>query len=471
MERTLIKNLKENIGKEVVVKGWIDVRRDHGKLIFLDIRDFSGFIQAVSTPKTPDHEIAETLRPEWVVEVTGMVKERPENMVNKEQPNGAIELSISEIKVLNEAETPPIDVSSSGLDIGEESRLKYRYLDLRRSRMQKNIRNRFKVSNLIRNYLTEKGFTEIETPILSKSTPEGARDFVVPSRREKGKFYALPQSPQQYKQLLMVAGFERYFQLARCFRDEDTRGDRQPEFTQLDIEISFVDQEFIMNLVEELYTKIVKELYPHKKVSSSPWQRISFGDSMDKYETDSPDLRKDKNDPDELAFVWVTGFPLFTKQNEKDFFHGSGKASFAPSHHMFTSPHSEDISLLDSDPQKVRGLQHDLVLNGSEIGGGSIRIHDFKIQEKIFDLIGFSEKQKKQFAHILEAFTYGVPPHGGIAMGFDRFLMILEGEESIREVFAFPKTGEGRDPMMEAPSEIEKDQLDELGIEVKQKKK
>ena len=470
MKRTLIKNLGENIRKEVLVKGWVDIRRDHGKLIFIDLRDFSGLVQAVSTPKEDSHKVAETIRPEWVVEVKGMVNERPENMVNADIQNGNIELKITEIKVLNEAQTPPIDIQSDGKDIGEENRLKYRYLDLRRKRMQKNLRNRSKALTFIRNYLEKEDFTEVETPILSKSTPEGARDFIVPSRIDKGKFYALPQSPQQYKQLLMVAGMERYFQIARCFRDEDSRGDRQPEFTQLDIEASFVSQDDIMDLLEGVYTEVVKKFYPDKKITKSSWPRLNYQDVIKEYGTDSPDLRKDKNNPNELAFAWIINFPLFTEQSEKDFFHGSGSAKFAPSHHMFAGPNPEDVSLLDSEPQKVRGLQHDLVLNGNEIGGGSVRIHDPKIQEKVFDLIGFSAEQKKKFKHILEAFTYGVPPHGGIAMGFDRFMMILENEESIREVFSFPKTGEGRDPMMEAPSEVEEDQLKELGIEVKKKK-
>ena len=259
MKRTLIKNLGENIRKEVLVKGWVDIRRDHGKLIFIDLRDFSGLVQAVSTPKEDSHKVAETIRPEWVVEVKGMVNERPENMVNADIQNGNIELKITEIKVLNEAQTPPIDIQSDGKDIGEENRLKYRYLDLRRKRMQKNLRNRSKALTFIRNYLEKEDFTEVETPILSKSTPEGARDFIVPSRIDKGKFYALPQSPQQYKQLLVVAGMERYFQIARCFRDEDSRGDRQPEFTQLDIEMSFVDEEDIMTMMEGLMCQLFVE--------------------------------------------------------------------------------------------------------------------------------------------------------------------------------------------------------------------
>ncbi len=290
MKRTLIKNLGENIRKEVLVKGWVDIRRDHGKLIFIDLRDFSGLVQAVSTPKEDSHKVAETIRPEWVVEVKGMVNERPENMVNADIQNGNIELKITEIKVLNEAQTPPIDIQSDGKDIGEENRLKYRYLDLRRKRMQKNLRNRSKALTFIRNYLEKEDFTEVETPILSKSTPEGARDFIVPSRIDKGKFYALPQSPQQYKQLLMVAGMERYFQIARCFRDEDSRGDRQPEFTQLDVEMSFIEEEDILQLMEELFTGLIKQVRPDVSIVE-PFPRLTWHEVMDKYGTDKPDLR------------------------------------------------------------------------------------------------------------------------------------------------------------------------------------
>jgi len=320
-----------------------------------------------------------------------------------------------------------------------------------------------------RDYLiNEKRFVEIETPILTKTTPEGARDFLVPSRLHKGNFYALPQSPQQYKQLLMVAGFERYFQIARCFRDEDARADRAyGEFTQLDMEMSFIDQEDILSLVENMFTKMVQIVFPKKHVSQTPWPRLSHKEAMEKYGTDKPDLRKDKNNKDELAFSWTIDFPLFTEQNEDDFFHGSGNAKYAPSHHMFTAPHPDDVPLLDTNPEKVRGLQHDLVLNGFEVGGGSIRIHDSKIQSKIFDLIGFSQKQKDDFEHILTAFSYGVPPHGGIAPGIDRLLMTILGEPSVREVIAFPNTKTGKTAVMEAPSEAILEQLNELGIQIK----
>lgn len=460
MTRILIKELHSEIGKEVMLAGFVDTRRDHGKLIFLDLRDTTGKIQMVASPSRAEaHQTTEKVRPEWVVEVTGMVKKRPEKMINPEQANGDIELEITELKILTEAETPPIALDTNGREIGEESRLTYRYLDLRRPRLQKNIKNRHRAIQFIRQYLSERDFMEIETPILSKSTPEGARDYVVPSRPEKGKFYALPQSPQQYKQLLMVAGFERYFQIARCFRDEDTRGDRQPEFTQLDIEMAFTNQEEILNLLEKLLTQLVEKLYPDKKITHKPWPRIDYEEAMEKYQSDRPDLREDKNNPNELAFTWIINFPLF--ESEKQDGH------FAPSHHMFTAPKEEDLAKLESAPEKAKSYQHDLVLNGYEVGGGSIRIHDPKVQEKIFELIGFNAEQKSYFQHMLTAFKYGVPPHGGIAPGLDRLLMILEGEPNIREVIAFPKTGEGRDLMMDAPAPIEKTQLKELGLEIK----
>ena len=464
MKRIQIKDIEEKIGETVKLAGWVDVRRDHGKLIFIDLRDASGKVQIVATPKNAEaREVADTVRPEWVIEIEGEVKQRPENMVNPDSPFGDLEISVQKMKVLNQAKTPPFEIGTDGYEVGEEIRLKYRYLDLRRERLQKNIRARHKAVKYIRDYLSEEGFVEIETPLLTKSSPEGARDFVVPSRLHHGEFYALPQSPQQYKQLLMVAGFEKYFQIARTLRDEDTRGDRQPEFTQLDLEMSFTKQDDILNLMEDMYTKLVEELYPGKKITQKPWPRIDYSEAMEKYGSDSPDLRKDKNDPNELAFAWVVNFPLFEEKKTE-------AGNYAPSHHMFTAPKEEDMEKLDSDPGAVKSYQHDLVLNGYEIAGGSIRIHNPEIQTKIFDLIGFSEEEKRYFNHMLEAFTYGVPPHGGIAPGIDRLIMLLQGEPNIREVIAFPKTGDGRDLMMDAPSEISQEQLDELGIEIKKKK-
>ncbi len=462
MKRTVIKDLPQYLNQEVKVSGFVNARRDHGKLIFLDLRDQSGKIQMVSQPQNKKaYELADQLRPEWVAEVVGKVNKRPEKMINEAEANGHLELEISEIKILSKAETPPFDIYGEGKEINEEMRMKFRYLDLRRPRMQKNLQARHKVIKFLRDYLDSRGFLEVETPILTKSTPEGARDYVVPSRIDIGKFYALPQSPQQYKQLLMVGGVEKYFQIARCIRDEDTRGDRQPEFTQLDIELSFVSQEEILALIEQMYTEIVHALYPNKRITRTPWPRIKFKEAQEKFSSDKPDLRKDKNDPDELAFVWVLDFPLFEEEKENGF--------FAPSHHMFTAPKEEDLDKLDTDPALVLSYQHDLVLNGSEIGGGSLRITKPEIQKKIFDLIGFKREEKAYFEHMLKAFSYGAPPHGGIACGLDRLLAILEKEPSIREVIAFPKTGEGRDLLMDAPSGIREEQLKELGIVIKNK--
>lgn len=461
MERTLAKDTVKKTGEKIKLLGWANSIRDHGKVTFIDLRDRSGLVQLVGE-KLP------RVSSESVIEVIGEVKKRPVKLINKELETGKVEIKIEKLEVISMAKEIPIPLETDGHEIEEGTRLKYRYLDLRRPRLTKNIRLRSQACDFIRRWLIEKDFVEIETPIFTKTTPEGARDFLVPSRLQQGKFYALPQSPQQYKQLLMVAGFERYFQIARCFRDEDPRADRAyGEFTQLDVEMSFVDQEEILQLTEELFTKLVKEIFPEKKITKTPWPRISHKEAMEKYGSDKPDLRKDKKDPNELAFAWIVDFPLFVKQTKEDYYHGIGKAKYAPSHHMFTAPHPEDIKLLDKEPMKVRSLQHDVVLNGHEVGGGSVRIHQPEIQEKIFDLIGFTSKQKEQFNHLLEAFSYGVPPHGGIAPGIDRFLYTALGESSLREVMAFPMTAGGTTAVMDAPSKAEKEQLEELGIKVK----
>ena len=468
--RTISIETPNKIGEEVTLKGWVDARRNMGKIVFLDLRDFKGIVQVVGVPGELDEKSNEELnriRPEWVVEIKGIVNKRGEKQKNTDMPTGTVELLAKEIKVLSEAQTPPFEVDKDTATINEELRLKYRYLDLRSKRMKNNIRLRHNVVKFIRDYLSERDFSEINTPLLTKSTPEGARDFLVPSRLHSGKFYALPQSPQQYKQLLMVAGFERYFQIAPCLRDEDARADRSPgEFYQLDMEMSFMSQEEILDLTEKMFTALIKEVLPQKKITFEKFPRLTHAEAMKKYGSDKPDLRKDKNDPDELAFGWVVDFPLFTEQSEKDFFHGAGD-KWAPSHHMFTAPKEEDIPLLDTDPGKVRSYQHDLFLNGIELGGGSVRIHDAVIQEKVFDLIGFDEKQKKEFSHLLEAFSFGVPPHGGIAPGIDRLLMLLTGEPNIREIIAFPKSNDARDLMMDAPSIVDEKQLDEVHIQIK----
>jgi aspartyl-tRNA synthetase len=459
MNRTLAQETTGKIGEQIILQGWINGRRDHGKIMFLDLRDRTGLIQVVSTKELGDP------RPEYCVEIVGIVKKRPDAMANPKLKTGTVEVEAKKITILSTSAELPFPIDTDGYDVNEEIRSKYRYLDLRRPRLNKNLKLRSRMMTFIRNYLTELDFVEVETPILTKTTPEGARDFLVPSRLQKGKFYALPQSPQQYKQLLMVAGLERYFQFSRCFRDEDPRKDRAyGEFTQLDLEMSFVTQDDILKLTEEMFTDLIKKIFPEKHISQTPWPRISHKKAQATYGSDKPDLRKDKSDKDELAFAWIIDFPLFTEQSKDDFYYGSGNAKFAPSHHMFTSPHPDDIPLLSSDPLKVRGLQHDLVLNGFEVGGGSIRIYQKDVQEKVFDLIGFSESQKKQFEHMLTAFTYGVPPHGGIAPGLDRLLMAILGEPSVREVMAFPTSASGQTSVMDAPSQASEEQLKELGI-------
>lgn len=462
MERILIGEAGQHIGEEIQLKGWIHIRRDHGKLIFLDLRDQSGKIQMVVLPNHPEAKaVAETLRPEWVVEVTGMVNARPEKLVNAEQPNGAIEIEVLTLTVLNEATTPTFDLSTDGKEVNEEIRLKYRYLDLRRERMQNNIRNRHLVTHFVRGFYTQEGFVEIETPNMTKSTPEGSRDYIVPSRLDQGKFYALPQSPQQYKQLLMAAGFEKYFQIARCFRDEDTRGDRQPEFTQVDLEMSFVTQEDVMAINEKMIIDLVTELYPEKRIQTVPFPRLSYAEAMEKYNSDKPDIREDKNDPNLLAFCWVVDFPFFEKTD-------TGAWTFT--HNPFSAPKPEYMAdlMAEKNIEGIVAAQYDMVLNGYEIGGGGIRNHQPAALKKVFEIMGYSaERIEKNFGHMLEALGSGTPPHGGLAFGFDRLMMILQNEPNIREVIAFAKTGEGRDPMMESPSEVSPEQLRELGIALK----
>lgn len=471
MKRIKTTETVNKIEEKVLVKGWVHVRRNMGKIVFLDLRDRWGILQVVVVPSELDEasqELIKDIRPEFVLSIEGLVQARGEKQINKDLATGTVELLAKKIEILAEAETPPFEIENEDRQANEELRMKYRYLDLRHERMKNNMVARDKVISYLRNWLHKEDFLEIQTPILSKSTPEGARDYLVPSRVHKGKFFALPQAPQQYKQLLMVAGMERYFQIAPCFRDEDARADRSPgEFYQLDMEMSFVTQEDILQLVEKMFTDMVKELFPEKKITQEPWPRLNYEEAMEKYNSDKPDLRKDKNDPNELAFAWVVNFPLFTPQTEEDKFHGAGD-TLGPTHNMFTMVKEEDVDLLDKEPLKARSYQHDLVLNGFELGGGAVRIHDMKIQEKIWDLIGFTDKQKQEFKHYFEAFKYGVPPHGGIAPGIERLIMILQNEKNLREITAFPLTSDARDPMMESPSEVTKEQLDELGIELKE---
>ena len=574
-----------HLGQAVILAGWVNRLRKHGGITFLDLRDRFGLIQVVTDPVTQPEatQVLESARSEWVLQVKGTVRLRPEGLANPNMPTGEIEVLAQEVKVLNPAKTTPLLISKEEENEDENFRLKYRYLDLRRERMRHNLELRHRMVKFIRDYLDERGFLEVETPILFKTTPEGARDYLVPSRIHAGEFYALPQSPQQLKQLLMVAGIERYFQIARCFRDEDQRGDRQPEFTQLDLEMSFVEREDIMRLVEGMFTEMVAKVVPQKRVLTSPWPRLLYKDAMERFGKDNPDIRygmelKDFTDlaagcgfsvfenaistgghvqginasgcgeysrkqidelaeyvkkfgvkglayiaipstgetrssftkflqpervqafiqrlegkpgdlllfvadkppvvfeslarlrvliaerlglvdPDVLAFCWVSDFP-FVNWSEED-------QRWDPSHHLFTSPIPEDIPLLDTHPGRARGQQYDLVLNNYEVGGGSIRIHDRALQEKVFKLIGLDpDTARERFGHMLEAFEYGTPPHGGIASGIDRLCMILAGEPNIREVIAFPKNQMARDVMADAPSLAEPKQLKELHIKL-----
>ncbi len=575
---------KEHVGKTVTVAGWVHRRRDHGGVTFVDLRDRFGVVQVVTNPEASPaaHQAMEEVRVEWVMQLTGIVRQRPAGMENPNLPTGEIEVEIQQVRTLNQAKTPPFAINKEE-EVDEQMRLHYRYLDLRHERMRRNLELRHRIVKFIRDYLSAQGFIEVETPILFKTTPEGARDYLVPSRVHPGEFYALPQSPQQLKQMLMVAGIERYFQIARCFRDEDQRGDRQPEFTQLDLEMSFVEREDVMQLVENMFTALVAEVTPHKRLFSSPWPRFLCKDALERFGKDNPDIRfglelknitdlapdsgfqvfqsvaangghvrginatglgnysrkqidelieyvkqfgakglaylaitpegeqrssfarflppavlqtildrfeakpgdlllfvADKPavvfeslgrlrvylgqrlqlaDPNVLAFCWVIDFPFVNWSEEEQ--------RWDPSHHLFTSPMLEDISLLDVDPGKARGQQYDMVLNNYEVAGGSIRIHDRSLQEKVFKLIGLdADVAQERFGHMLEAFEYGTPPHGGIAPGIDRLCMLLADESNIREVIAFPKNQAARDLMGDAPSPVEPKQLKELHIKL-----
>lgn len=466
--RTMISETPNLVGQKTTVKGWVSVRRDHGKLIFIDLRDRSGVLQVVFFAKDADvFAKAEQLRSEFVISVTGEIKQRGEKQQNPDLPTGMVEMAAESLQILNRAETPVFEIDKAA-ETGEETRITHRYLDMRSSRMQNNLQKRHQVVKLVRDELDAQGFWEIETPYLTKGTPEGAREFVIPARLAPGKYFVLPQSPQQFKQLLMVGGVEKYFQIARCFRDEDTRGDRQAEFTQMDLEMSFVDRDEMMQLNEDLLIKIVEKLYPEKRIQTVPFPRISYAEAMEKYGNDRPDLRQDKNDPNLLALCWVVDFPMFERTNKQEHHGAVGEWTFTHNPFSSTIPDHHEWLMKGENIGEIIASQYDIVLNGYEIGGGSIRNHQPEALRRVLEIIGHQpEHIERDFGHVLRALGAGAPPHGGIAWGLERLLMILQNEPSIRDVMAFPKTGDSRDLLMDAPNDVNPTQLKELGIQNK----
>lgn len=461
--RTLVKQTPELTGQTVTLKGWVATKRDHGKITFIDLRDYTGVVQCVG------FNMMGELTPESVISVIGLVKTRPENMVNKDSQTGTIEIEVKEYEILNKAKELPIQVEGDGYEVKEEVRLKYRYLDLRRDRMRKTLRMRSKLIQAFREYLFDQDFVEVETPMLSLATKEGARDFIVPSRFNPGKFYALPQSPQQYKQLLMTAGVERYFQIARCIRDEDLRADRGFEFTQLDLEMSFVEQKDVMQTVEEMTKYAVKAV--GGKLKDEKFPVFTYEQALEKFGQDKFDLRSDQEKVDGvLSFAWVVSFPFFKKVDTGDEAEvADGKSGWTFTHNPFSTPIPEHLEqhLAGRDIDKIVTAQYDLVCNGYEAGGGSIRAHSAEVLKATFKIMGYSEDEiQAGIGHMLEAFEVGTPPHGGIALGLDRLVMILAGETSLKEAIAFPMTSTGRTAVMDAPAEVSEKQLNELHLRV-----
>ncbi len=466
MERLFSRDILSKIGEEVLIKGWVKARRDMGKIVFLDVRDREGVVQVVGVPSELTDEAREKIkdvRLEYVVSVRGIVKERGEKQKNPQELLGSIELLAKDVQILSATEALPFDPSSDTRGIQETVRLEHRYVDLRSDRMRENLRRRHRINQFLRGFFSERGFFEVETPCLTKGTPEGSREFIVPSRLHAGEFYVLPQSPQQFKQLLMVSGIERYFQIARCFRDEDQRGDRQAEFTQFDLEMSFVEQKDVMALVEEAMINLVKTITPEKRIQQVPFPRFTYKEAMEKYGSDKPDIREDKNDPNLLAFCWVVDFPFFEKADD---------GGWQCSHNPFSAPKPEHLDDLvnKTNIENILTTQYDLALNGWEIWGGSIRNHRPEYLKKVFEIIGLSEAEiTDRFGHMLTALSFGAPPHGGIAAGLDRIIAILSNEANIREVIAFPKTGDARDLLMHAPSPLPEKSLDEVHVQIKKK--
>lgn len=454
--KTDIINFKNSVGQTVEATGWVRRFRKHSKVGFIDLYDSTASIQVVLDGELLNNDYSL----EDLVSVKGVIKERTAQTVNPEKDLGNIELAATEITTVSKCSDLPFSVNESTSSVEEKLRLHYRYLDLRTERMRKNIVARAKIARYFRNFFDDRGFLEVETPCLTKGTPEGSREYLVPSRLYPGEGYVLPQSPQQFKQLLMVAGIEKYYQMARCFRDEDSRKDRQPEFTQLDIETSFFTQEELMNLTESAVSSMVQELFPSLMLPEGKFPVFTYEQALEKYQSDKPDLRKNPEDPTELAFCWVVDFPMFEIDNVEK--------KLSAVHHPFTRPMINSIQDLDKsekDLLKLKAHAYDLVLNGEEVAGGSLRISDIALQHKVFEILGLQGAEvQERFGHILEAFKFSPPPHGGIAIGFDRLVAILCGESSIREVIPFPKTSEARDLLMGAPSLMDSKALKVVGL-------